>query len=543
MIPFARTGLSIIALVLTLIGDGNAQTTAEELHKNGYELGSLGQFDAAKVQFEKALTILSNNPNLKRHIKVLEDVNRKTIGADLAISYFKAIAYTSGKQWDQAIDESNKALEAHPEFVEAYINRGNIYFIKAQHDSAISDFDKAIKLRAEDPFVYVLRGDAYNRKGLTDNALADYNKAIEVDAKYPLAYAKRGYIHHVRKREYDIAISDYSKAIDLYSEDPSFYMLRGAAYRLKGQMNESASDLKKAEELNAKLAGTSNGGSKTNSQDSQGNRTIPVTIQETLPQPILSTLEQMKDVSHYTLGKGYLALEPILEILDLIAKRPNVKLILILNGERVTVTQENAPQVLSDFRKRLQVYKIAIEKRGYSKVDGYYKVDANKALEGKEYLDVITLFADSELSRREYILAREIQITQKDLTVQMIMNRDTGGERKNLNFSGLVIGDSIIFRVPNIKLFIYGALSNDTIELKIDLNELKRSRSLEAALLANADPKKAAASDLNRVDYSDWLVTLKRNSTGQPTEQTPSDQLLIVTPDKKFRQVLRQEIR
>jgi len=520
---------------------GSGQTIAEKFHKNGYEYGSLGKFDEAKEEFEKALKILSNNDNLKRHLRIIEDVNQQKIEANLAISYFKAIAFTSGKQWDQAIEESNKSLEINPEFVDAYINRGNIYFIKGQYDKAILDFNEAIILHPEDPFLYVLRGYAYDKKSLTNNALSDYKKAIKVDPNYSLAYAKRGYILYVRKGEYDRAISDYNKAIELYSEDPVFYTLRGNVYRTKGQMEKATSDFNKAKELNSKRSGISNNQAKTNDRKSQ-NKAIPITSYEILPQPILSTLEELKNVSHFTVARGYLALERTMGLLEIVVKRSNMKLIFLLNGEQVTVTQETAPQMLQDFQEKLQVYKHTIEQRGYPKVDGFYNLDVNKAIQGKDYLSVVTLFADKELSPNEYILAGELQIKQQDFNVQIIREVEIGGEKKNLDFSGLVIEDSIIFKVPNIKFCFYGTLNNDKIELKIDLNELNRSQSMELALQAFTDPEKASASDLNRVSYSDWLVRLDRKSSNQPMEPISSDQLLIITPDKKLRHATREEI-
>jgi len=45
-------------------------------------------------------------------------------------------------------------------------------------------------------------------------------------------------------------------------------------------------------------------------------------------------------------------------------------------------------------------------------------------------------------------------------------------------------------------------------------------------------------TDLNE----EWLVRLKRKSSNKSLEPSPSDQRLIITPDKKFRKVTREEI-
>jgi Flp pilus assembly protein TadD len=49
-------------------------------------------------------------------------------------------------QFDQAISDSNKAIELNPNLAMAYVNRGGAYAQKGQFDHTISDSNKAIEL-------------------------------------------------------------------------------------------------------------------------------------------------------------------------------------------------------------------------------------------------------------------------------------------------------------------------------------------------------------------------------------------------------------
>ena len=258
--------------------------------------------------------------------------------------------------------------------------------------------------------------------------------------------------------------------------------------------------------------------------------------------PVVLSLEQVSNVSSFRLGQGYQAVKSTISTLETAIKFPNVTILLNIDGKMVKITQENAPGILKAFKERLQVYRRAIRQRGHREIKGWYTVQVNEALEGEEGFDMVELFADAKLSSKEYLLAREIQIKQKDFNVQMVREIDFRGEKKDVSFPGLTIGDSIVFEVPNIKIRFYGTLHDDTIELRLDLNEVKRSLSFKHAMQPLVDPEKAKDSELYKENFSEWIVRLKRKPSNRPAEPSPSDQLLILTPDKKLRKVVRAKI-
>jgi tetratricopeptide (TPR) repeat protein len=74
------------------------------------------------------------------------------------------------------------------------INLGNIYFGKKQYDEAIELYEKAVQLMPGESTVYYNIGAAYSNKQSQRKAVEAYLKAVEInpkfgDAHYGLAYS------------------------------------------------------------------------------------------------------------------------------------------------------------------------------------------------------------------------------------------------------------------------------------------------------------------------------------------------------------------
>jgi tetratricopeptide (TPR) repeat protein len=217
-----------------------------ELFKKGTDLFKSQQYDEAIICFDKLIDILMK---AKEYNKTVEDA--KLI---LAFSYYnRGTAYIHKGEYDNAIEDYNKAIELKPDFAEAYNNRGNTYSDKGEYDNAIEDYNKAIKLKPDFAVAYNNRGNAYYYKGEYDNAIEDFNKAIELKPNYALAYYTRGIVYAIIN-EYDNAIEDYNKAIELMPNYALAYNNRGMAYRNKGEYINAIEDLNKALELKPDFA-------------------------------------------------------------------------------------------------------------------------------------------------------------------------------------------------------------------------------------------------------------------------------------------------
>lgn len=164
-------------------------------------------------------------------------------------------AYNDKGEFDLAIQDFNKSIEAFPYDAKVYSNRGIAYANKGEFDRAILDYNKAIELNPKLANPYNNRGNAYSHKGDFDRAIADFNKSIEINPHQAMVYNNRGLAYGM-KGILDQAIADFSKAIELNPKAFDFYNNRGIVYDMKGDLDKALSEYKKALEINPNFANT-----------------------------------------------------------------------------------------------------------------------------------------------------------------------------------------------------------------------------------------------------------------------------------------------
>ena len=96
----------------------------------------------------------------------------------------------------------------------AYTKRGTAYLKKGQYNEAIEEYNKAIKINPNYSLAYYNRSVAYSRIGQHDRALTDCNKVLQLDPKHAKSYYTRGvsYWHLGTKNQ---AIKDFQAAARL----------------------------------------------------------------------------------------------------------------------------------------------------------------------------------------------------------------------------------------------------------------------------------------------------------------------------------------
>ena len=164
----------------------------------------------------------------------------------------RGMAYSFKEDFNTAVVDLTKAIELNPDFILSYTERGFNRIRTGDYDGAISDYNWVIE-RSPSATAYCNLGDAYHRKGDFDSALKKCNKAIALMPNYYYPHKIRGCIYYDRK-EYEKAIEDFTKAINsladgIEDEAAVVYDLRGKCYRVIGEEDRANSDFTKAEEL------------------------------------------------------------------------------------------------------------------------------------------------------------------------------------------------------------------------------------------------------------------------------------------------------
>lgn len=107
---------------------------------------------------------------------------------NINIKNFKAynicgIAYENFGEYEKSVQNFNMALEINPKFFEAYNNRGNCYIKMGKYELAIKDFSKVLVNNPENVEAWKNRGKCYKLLGKDDKADYDFKKAKEIELK------------------------------------------------------------------------------------------------------------------------------------------------------------------------------------------------------------------------------------------------------------------------------------------------------------------------------------------------------------------------
>ncbi|MDJ0581445.1 tetratricopeptide repeat-containing serine protease family protein [Crocosphaera sp.] len=118
------------------------------------------------------------------------------------------------KQYTEAINSYDQALEIDPNDKDAWHGRGVALNELKRYEEAIKPYDKAIEIDPNYVKAWYNRGNALDELKRYEEAIKSYDKAIEIDPNYVKAWYNRG--NSLRKLErYEEAIKSYDKAIEI----------------------------------------------------------------------------------------------------------------------------------------------------------------------------------------------------------------------------------------------------------------------------------------------------------------------------------------
>ena len=103
----------------------------------------------------------------------------------------RAIVETALSRYRDAYADYNRALRMLPDLPEAYVGRGNIYFLSGKLDLAIADYSRALQLNIGRAYIaHLNRGMAYEKQGRFEVAEAEYRQALAAQPDWELAQQK-----------------------------------------------------------------------------------------------------------------------------------------------------------------------------------------------------------------------------------------------------------------------------------------------------------------------------------------------------------------
>ena len=169
-----------------------------------------------------------------------------------ASHYYRGVLYSSGKEYDKAIDAFNEAIRRNPALAVAYKDRGVAYQARRECGLALADAQRVLnfartdrQLRKWAPLLHCNRGISFKLLGEFERALAEFGRALARDPRYADAYAERGALHQAEGRA-ERAMSDFNAALGLKPGHARALRSRGKWYFYVGDFPSAINDLRRS---------------------------------------------------------------------------------------------------------------------------------------------------------------------------------------------------------------------------------------------------------------------------------------------------------
>ncbi len=116
--------------------------------------------------------ILLVDPDYKQALARRRSLAEKTLDA-ANDAFDRGIARSDEKKYSEAIEAYRQAMLLKPDFIEAVVNLGQLYYLNGQYNDALAVFQEAFTINPKDPIVL-------NNLAATHDALGHYQDAIRL---------------------------------------------------------------------------------------------------------------------------------------------------------------------------------------------------------------------------------------------------------------------------------------------------------------------------------------------------------------------------
>ncbi|GAB1415212.1 tetratricopeptide repeat protein [Paludibacter sp.] len=190
--------------------------------------------------------IALTNELIEKHFKTINEVSsridRNTKDADLL--FYRGLEFALVQDFENAIEDLNKAINLRSDFVLAYFTRANIrnkyieYMKNSLRESGLETIESKDKYATFEK----------EKKFDVELVMRDLDKINSLQPDFPFAYYNKANIL-VSQQDFKTAIINYTKAIEIDKDFAEAYFNRGLTYLYTGEDSKGLSDLSKAGEL------------------------------------------------------------------------------------------------------------------------------------------------------------------------------------------------------------------------------------------------------------------------------------------------------
>jgi tetratricopeptide (TPR) repeat protein len=186
----------------------------------------------------------------EKYYKLGRDRDPKRLEEPMSLLVMLNIAETR-KDLNTAIDVSTQLIQGFPDFGKGFgYKKRAFYYIQAQlFDNALEDSNRALEIDPQDANAYLGRGYAYFWKHEDEKSLTDYNRALELAPNYERVYSSRAQLYLERLDKPDLALADIEKAMQLEPKEPQHYKIKSEILFKLNRTPEACECLKNGMEL------------------------------------------------------------------------------------------------------------------------------------------------------------------------------------------------------------------------------------------------------------------------------------------------------
>jgi tetratricopeptide (TPR) repeat protein len=163
-----------------------------------------------------------------KYAEAINPLNRtiRANGIDPDLRYQKGWVLYNLKQYREAKESYEDAIELKPDYSQAWYQKGNTLVRLEKYDDAIESYDKAVEFNPKYISAWYAKANTLKTTKKYSEALAAYTQINAIEPTYWQAWYERGLILH-QLQQYEEAITSFNRAIKINSNNTSIWYNRG----------------------------------------------------------------------------------------------------------------------------------------------------------------------------------------------------------------------------------------------------------------------------------------------------------------------------
>ena len=197
----------------------------------------------------KALNLFQNG-RLEEAKNICLEVLKKNNYNSQALNLNAFILYYQ-KNFEEAIEHWQKAININPNYIEAYNGCGNAYKNLKQLDKAVESFTKAILIEPRYLEAYMNLANVLIKLEKFEEAIENFDKVLEIKNDSPEAFQGKAF-SLMKLKKYDDAILNFNQSIKVNPNDANAFYNLGATYENLEKWQQATNCFSKAMQLDPK---------------------------------------------------------------------------------------------------------------------------------------------------------------------------------------------------------------------------------------------------------------------------------------------------